>query len=352
MDSQVSYYFLSSHVRKIVPSHFVLIVFKKHVPLVSVLIVGFTASQGRDFSLMIQSVGMTGASFLILVQKSELFLLEKYGWLVVNSVLFSLFGLIIGSNLQIPSFYVMCIYTTAVASFALILAYVEEYLQRQSGHSDEKLPESSEDGDLSSSTIHLSEQAQAHEDNNTQNPNFNEDRNSKNILKLLGNLTLAIFSLIGGIISSQIGTGADIMWFAYGSLIYNSRKKPCHRIKSNDLTAISIVVMTSTSIFGSIMRISTSGESAPTNEVYEALIACACIVIIGAPMGSLYLSAENTQKKLKVLFYALSFVQIASFGIIKIKDNMMAWYIVGGFLCSICLFIVAADQLVFKALHL
>ena len=116
---------------------------------------------------------------------------------------------------------------------------------------------------------------------------------------------------------------------------------------ANELTAASIIVMTTASIFGSILRLTCTGADAPTTEVYQGLIACACIVVLGAPLGSLFLSARY-ERRLKGLFYLLSFVQLATFGIIKIRDDYVAWSIVGGVLGLIVVGIAVADWFVFK----
>jgi len=105
--------------------------------------------------------------------------------------------------------------------------------------------------------------------------------------------------------------------------------------------------MTMTSIFGAVLRASTTGATAPTKEVYQALIACSCLVVIGAPLGSLFLS-ENNQKRLKILFYVLVLVQLVTFGILKVKMNVLAWLIIRGLLFFVCSSIAVMDYLVFK----
>jgi len=312
---------------------------------VSVLFIGFTASQGRDFSLMIQSVGMTAASFLIFLTKPDLMI--KYGELVATSTFFSLIGLIIGFQMTISSFVVMCIYTTTTAAFALILAYVEECLQKSKD--EESLTENQESLCDSIST------EQKEPVNTNMAADIEEERNDMIIAKesdtsiynsTIDLVSLIILSFFGGIISSQIGTGSDITWYAFGSLVYNSRKYN-NKISSNELTAASIIIMTMTSIFGAILRASTTGATAPTKEVYQALIACSCLVVIGAPLGSLFLS-ENNQKRLKILFYVLALVQLVTFGILKVKMNVLAWSIIGGLLFFVCSSIAVMDYLVFK----
>jgi len=315
---------------------------------VSVLLIGFTANQGRDFSLMIQSVGMTGASFLIFFDKFNLMM--KYGDLVGTSVIFSLFGLVIGFKISIAPFVVMCIYTSTTLAFAIVLAYVDECLQK--GDDEETLHSNEENSRSDSIGTEPKEQRDA-----TRAEDIEEQRNDTIVTpedqactskrdSTIDFILLALFSLFGGIVSSQIGTGADITFYAFGSLIHNSRKYN-KKMNGIDLTAASIVIMTSTSIFGTILRVSTTGTNAPTTEVYEALIASACIVIIGAPLGALFLS-ESNKNRLKILFYVLAFVQIVTFGIIKVKRNVLAWSMIGGFLAFICLSISVMDCLVFK----
>lgn len=322
---------------------------------VSVLVVGFTPSQGRDFSLLVQSVGMTAASYLIMVRNADL--LERHGVLLANALFFSLVGLIIGFQTTISPFVAMCIYTTLVVAFALILAYVENFLQKQ----ENALPaETKQDtttgGDSSRSHEDLTcreVKTDAPSDNRGEETEdagkevYEQEGNTKNSKTfLLSSIAFIAFSLFGGFVSSQIGTGADITWYAYCSLIHNSRRGVL-KMSSIDLTATSVIVMATTSVFGTILRVSTPGTDAVTMEAYYALMACACIVVVGAPVGSLFLS-PNHQKRLKVLFYILALVQLASFGIIKIKTNAAAWFMVGGSIGAFCIAIILADAFVFQ----
>jgi uncharacterized membrane protein YfcA len=320
---------------------------------VSVLVIGFTSSQGRDFSLMIQSVGMTAATFLILVTKSDL--LKKYGDLLVITILSNTVGLIVGMSWTISPYVVMCIYTTSVASFALILAYVETCLQQKYYQSVRKEAHQLKSEDSNTKMTERTRESSDIENTDDKKSTvtgetFAEENKIKaaesNPITRVDGLAIFVFGILGGIISSQIGTGADIFWFAYGSLIHNSRNT-AQKINSNELTATSIIVMTTTSILGTTLRVSTSGVRAPTFEVYQALIACSCIVVFGAPLGSIFLSVKY-QKRLKLLFYILSFVQLGSFGIIKIQNDLVAWSLVGGFLVLIIFIITFVDWFIFR----
>ncbi|KAL3939284.1 MAG: hypothetical protein SGBAC_005964 [Bacillariaceae sp.] len=307
---------------------------------VSVLMIGFSPSQGRDFSLMIQSIGMTSASFLIVMNKPDL--LVKHGSLVGKTVLCNLVGLIAGMFWTISPFAVMCLYTTAVAAFALILAYVETCLQHNDGiPSKQQLSRTSYaiSDDSDGGDIGIQNKERVIEENST---------NHSKLSMLCNSTTMILLGVLGGLISSQIGTGADIAWFAYGSLVYNYKIGGSDRMNGNELTASSIIIMTTASIFGSILRVTSTGSDATTTEVYQALISCAFIVVLGAPLGSLFLSAKY-ERGLKVLFYILSFVQLATFGVIKIQDDALAWSIVSGVLGLILVSISIADWFVFQS---
>jgi uncharacterized membrane protein YfcA len=89
---------------------------------VAVLAIGFKPSQGRDFSLFIQSIGMTAAAYLIFTRKQDL--LKGCGNLLVSSCFFSIIGLVIGFQLKVSPFIVNIVYTTTVAAFAIVLFYV------------------------------------------------------------------------------------------------------------------------------------------------------------------------------------------------------------------------------------
>ena len=54
----------------------------------------------------------------------------------------------------------------------------------------------------------------------------------------------------------------------------------------------------------------------------------ACVVVVGAPVGSLVLSPA-TSPCLRGLFYVLAVTQLVFFGVLKIKGNAMLWGTIG-----------------------
>merc|ERR1719491_1141827 len=67
---------------------------------VAVLVIQFTPVQGRDFAVLIQSVGMTAAAFLIVVKKRQMLNVH----LLVVSCVANTFGVILGFCIPLPGF--------------------------------------------------------------------------------------------------------------------------------------------------------------------------------------------------------------------------------------------------------
>mmetsp|Transcript_26470 Transcript_26470/g.62189 ORF Transcript_26470/g.62189 Transcript_26470/m.62189 type:complete len:420 (-) Transcript_26470:126-1385(-) len=316
---------------------------------ISVLVIGFGPSQGRDFSLLIQSVGMTAASFLILVTKPDL--LDRHGVLLANALVASFAGLLLGNFVVISPFAAMCTYATIIVAFAILLVYVETFLQSEKATQVSK-------GNTATTMIwdssHRDIEAKIpsnHSEEEKENAAIDERsegdpgiKNSK--ISLLNNIVFITFCLFGGFVSAQIGSGADIACYAYCALVHNSRSG-VRKISGNDLTAISVIVMATVSVLGSLLRVTAPGADAVTQEVYQALVACACIVVFGAPLGSLVLTKDH-QRLLKIAFYVLAVVQLATFGILKIRTNLVAWCLVVGVPVAVCLAILLADVFVFR----
>ncbi len=319
---------------------------------VSVLILGFTPSQGRDFSLLIQSVGMTAASFLIFLKKISL--LRDCEDILTKFCILSIIGMIFGFEFlnDLSPFVVNLVYTTTVACIVLILAY-SDFVDNQrkkclieSYENQEKITPQNNDCDnvdLCENEEEIDVEACSGLENNAMA--VSRISNSKCWIDAsLRYICLPLFAIFGGILSSQIGSGADISCFFYGCF-YNtivSRNGSGKETQSspNTLTAVSVIVMANTSVFGSILRLTKRDD--PTmivdDNVYYALVACVPIVVLGAPIGSLFLTPSN-QQRLKYIFYILGIVQLLSFGAIKIKDDHVAWIVVAGTisLTSACL---------------
>ncbi len=110
---------------------------------VSVLIFGFTPAQGRDFSLMTQSIGITATSFLILTKKRSL--LGGCEDVLTKFCVLSLAGLIVGFEFlnRLSPYVVNLVYTMTVACVVLILAYLDFVEKKRISACAKNLTESS-----------------------------------------------------------------------------------------------------------------------------------------------------------------------------------------------------------------
>ena len=82
---------------------------------VTVLVLGFTSEESRDASVLVQSIGMNAAAYLLLTTKRDL-LDAKF--IAINSV-FGTIGIIIGLAAAPPSVIINTIYTVLVFEFGL-----------------------------------------------------------------------------------------------------------------------------------------------------------------------------------------------------------------------------------------
>lgn len=134
-----------------------------------------------------------------------------------------------------------------------------------------------------------------------------------------------VFGLIGGILTSKLGSGADMLAYIFGIFIWNACVPEGAEMSTNMLTASSVLIMAVCSIFGTFLRELNAGGICA--EVKLCWAACIPVVVLGAPLGSLLLTPALTEV-LQICFYVLCAVQLASFGILKIKGNVFAWIIV------------------------
>lgn len=344
---------------------------------VALLVLGFSSSQGRDASLLIQSVGMTAASYLILYKKRHL--IEDCTDLITKFVVMSTVGLVIGFELLggLPPLIVEIVYATLVVCVVFIFIYTDYIESREEGRAERtslsKAKQSSITLDAEGNSEASPEEGRSFKSGETFDDNSDSSGSGLNTSRrrgvlpkpapmsvggddtdesasvgligeshasihstvtkgdaqaatVLQNLCLSLFAITGGILSSLIGSGADVMCYLYGSFVYCKFGPRKEQFDDNSLTASSVIVMASMSVFGSILRLSTRQVE---EEVFYAWFSCAPVVVLGAPTGSLFLTPRN-QRRLKYAFYVLGLVQLVLFGVMKIGNDAIAWAAVSG----------------------
>jgi len=185
----------------------------------------------RDFSLMIQSVGMTAAAFAIFWMRVQL-----EGHSIVFCSVGGVLGMIIGLEFIDPylngpqkKMGFVCVWF----SFAFALFLLNRYHKRRTFKT---IPE----------------------------------------FKLWKAVVLLATGFVGGIFSAISGSGLDICSFSVLTLLF--------RVTEKTATPTSVVLMAGNTMVGYYWR--QVMQQAVSAEAYEFLAVCAPIVVLGAPMGS------------------------------------------------------------------
>lgn len=269
---------------------------------VMVLYIKLLPEEGRDFSLLVQSVGMSAASFQILYAKRHL----CHFWLVLWFTISALPGLILGFEVDMGSRITSLTFTTAVSCFAIAFFYHREVMAISSG----------KDGDAYAveawDLLHLGglEKAVGW-------------RCFGTFLPWILTASACIFGMTGGFLTAKLGSGADMLAYIFG-MLWNSLVPYEAQMSENMLTASSVIVMACCSVLGTSLRVLTAEVS---YEVIMCWAACVPVVVLGAPLGSMLLNPSST-KFLRRCFYVFVLAQFISMGTLQLKDDLVAWMIV------------------------
>ena len=204
---------------------------------VVVLVIGLTPDQGRDFSVCIQSVGMNAAAFLLMTVKPHLL---DFKFITIFTVVGTA-GVLTGLAWQIQPYYINLLYTSLVLEFSFVYFYTNVLAPRKSN------AKCSVAAPMPSSRV------------------------------VWGvHVLMILFAFAGGIVTANVGSGSDIMLYAFGIYVWNSAfTETSMAMPENMLTASSVVVMGLLSIVTAVTRQATVGVSM---NVWYALGACSWLV--------------------------------------------------------------------------
>jgi len=211
----------------------------------------------RDFSLMIQSCGMTAAAFTIFWMRIKL---EKHSLIFCSTGAFA--GMILGLEVVDPALSppqkklgFVCIWF----SFAFALFLLNREHKRKT---------------------------------------FDQIVN----FGLWQTLVLLFVGFLGGIFSAVAGSGVDICSFSVLSLLF--------RVSEKVSTPTSVVLMAINTVFGFYWR-QMMTETGVEPEAWDYLIVCVPIVVIFAPLGSI-ISSHFHRQALAFLIYILDTVALVT----------------------------------------
>jgi uncharacterized membrane protein YfcA len=249
---------------------------------VMTLIFKIHPAEARNFSLAIQSVGMTAATLWIIARKIPL---EKT--YLKLAAIGGTAGIILGSYLIAPytsPAYAKMLFVSFWLSFGITLFIVTYYRKR---NVQDYLP------DL----------------NNTQK------------------IELIIIGLAGGILSAILGSGIDICTFAFVTMKYKLSEKVA--------TPTSVVLMASNAFIGFFLHQFIIGDIAPV--VYNYWLVCIPVVMLGAPMGAFVVSKAKRLHIINFLCFIILVQFIGAILIIK-PAGVLLFFSVSAFFAGIVIF--------------
>ena len=165
---------------------------------VAVLALKFTTAQSRDFSILIQSVGMNAAGYILILFRPHLLNFNFIACFIGIGTP----GVLAGLAIELNPFATTVTFQILVIEFAFVLFYLE--------CSTPALPSE------------LVPHGEGHE--------------------RIAYVLMAAFAFMGGFFTANVGSGSDICLYAFGLIGWNSLV-PARPLSDNQLTACSVVTM-------------------------------------------------------------------------------------------------------------
>jgi uncharacterized protein len=234
---------------------------------VMTLLFKIAPATARDFSLLIQSFGMTAASLVILRKKIPV---------VKTAIIYSALGAVLGNIIAFK--YLTALFSPPAlkiffCSFWLAFAFVLIKVKWQGK-------------DLRFKKV---------------------ERTRKNISLLFG------IGVLGGMISAMTGSGLDIMTFALLTLYFNV----CEKIA----TPTSVILMAVNSITCILLK--QGGMGAIDLKAFEYLLVCIPVVIFGAPLGSMFIKDRGRKFITGFLLTTISIQFVSAMIIVPLTTNLI-----------------------------
>lgn len=224
----------------------------------------------RDFSLMIQSVGMTAAAFCIYCKDIRV---EKKA--VLLGSIGGFIGIPIGlySSQFLPAVYIKMFFVSIWLSFAFSLYLVNR---------DKKIIQ----------------------------------HNSIGALRKTQTLGLLCLGIIGGMISGIVGSGLDILIFSFLVLYFKLNEKVA--------TPTSVVIMAFNAIAGFFWKFFVINPGI-SPEAWPYWLVCIPIVVIGAPLGAWFIKNKSRHFIVHLLYLSIAAQYLAALIIIPQTGGLLTF---------------------------
>lgn len=226
----------------------------------------------RLFSLAIQSIGMTAASIIIIVSRIPVEW-RVILWASIGGAVGVVFGAFVVAPLSPPDVTKMT-FTIMTSSFALVLAVLNRGERR------------------------------CHATMPVQGPREVQ--------------ILLVTGFIGGILSSMVGTGLDILTFSVIVLLF--------RISEKVATPTSVILMAINSMVGLFVYTMVLGQM--NDNVFGYWMAAVPVVVVGAPLGAVACAYMSRQVIANILIGLITIELISSLLIIPMRETVVVYSLV------------------------
>ena len=268
---------------------------------VMTLALGVPPRLARDFSLGIQSFGMTAASVIIFFLGVPLDY-EALIWCSVGGTIGLLVGLVGVAPFLLPS-YTKLMFVSLWLSFSVALFRLnvrkERKVYNSSKESDEFIIEYKR---------HMKKTVDVPTGDNADVCLSSIELDNRKVMRAKRKriASLVAIGVIGGICSSIAGSGLDMASFSLLTLYY--------RVSEKVATPTSVVLMATNAFVGMLCRLIPIGGAYDPGEaetLWKFLSVCIPVVVVGAPVGA-HIPTILSRHQISYLLYFLSTLQFIS----------------------------------------
>ncbi len=135
------------------------------------------------------------------------------------------------------------------------------------------------------------------------------------VIGLLEKSLFVVVGVVGGLLSSAVGTGLDIVVFSLLVLLF--------RINERVATPTSVILMGINSIVGVATYGGLLGQINPT--VYGYWMAAIPVVVVGAPLGAMLCTCMSRKLIANLLISLIFFELVTTLLIIPLREPMVLW---------------------------
>lgn len=249
---------------------------------VMTLIFNIEPPTARNFSLAIQSIGMTAASYMILKNRFPV----EFRYLIPVSI-GGIIGMVLGTLYLVPLIpgpFVKMLFVTFWLSFGLVLYYINHIYKRKVR---EKLPG----------------------------------------LSFIEKVSLVIVGFLGSTLSALLGSGIDIFSFSYVTMRYHLSEKVA--------TPTSVIIMAINSVVGFVFHSLFLRDFGP--EEFNYWLVSIPVVVLGAPLGAWFINRKTREFVTGFLYIVIIAQFIGAWFIIR-PEGLLLYFSIFVFLSGIVFF--------------